>query len=59
MNTVNDDGLDRTAHVNETTRISDNADSNCARLRSPISVIEGWASVRKRQILVIAFAGVA
>ena len=59
MNTVNDDGLDRTAHVKETPRISDNADSNCARLRSPISVIEGWASVRKRQIRVTLFAGVA
>ena len=59
MNTVNDDGLDRTAHVKETNRISDNADSNCARLRSPISVIEGWASVSKRQIRVILFTGVA
>src|SRR5210317_121652 len=48
-NTVKDEGFDNTAQVKETTRIRDSAESNCARLLSPMSVIDGCASVRKLQ----------
>ena len=56
--TAKDDGADNTAQVNKTARKSESAESNCARLRSPMSVIDGCASVRNRQIRISMFSWV-